>query len=122
MGSSMGIATGTECLRRQYDLKPGRILERIFWESGGFHGILQGYNLYGKKDNRYPSHPAENYNVFLGKKYTVFPTNPTNNENVGTRLLSYYDKDALSAEVDVQDPDPQIRKANSNFSLRDKPC
>lgn len=84
--------------------------------------IPTGYNLYGKKDNRYPSHPAENYNVFQGKKYTVFPTNPTNNENIGTRLLAYYDKDALSAKVDVQDPDPQIRKANSNFSLRDKPC
>lgn len=28
-------------LRRWYDLKPERILERIFWESGGFYGILQ---------------------------------------------------------------------------------
>ncbi len=40
MGLSMRIATGTECLRRWYDLKPERILERIFWESGGVHGIL----------------------------------------------------------------------------------
>lgn len=27
MGLSMRIATGTECIRRWYDLKPGRILE-----------------------------------------------------------------------------------------------
>ena len=80
------------------------------------------YDFYLVAKSKSFSRAAENYNVFLGKKYTVFPTNPTNNENVGTRLLSYYDKDALSAEVDVQDPDPQIRKANSNFSLRDKPC
>ena len=76
MGSSMHIATGTECLRRWYDLKPERILEWIFWEVWRIPWYTVGKRLDGVKavDGKVYEYESLIYEAGeTGGAYVLFP-------------------------------------------------